>query len=132
MVQRQFCHRHPGFAQERGVVVSSGPHHLVLALLCPHMGRTDFSQLKMIEEAVPTGCVKPVAKPTRESLKTRVAELRVGLAEAEARLREIEEGERLEALVKARNLMRAFELTPEDLGLTPAPKRRGRPRKASS
>jgi hypothetical protein len=32
--------------------------------------------------------------------------------------------------VKIRNLMRAFELTPADLGLeAPPPRRRGRPRK---
>jgi hypothetical protein len=96
------------------------------------MGRTDFQQLKMIEEAVPTGWVKPVAKPTRESLKARIAELRTELAAAEAQLREMEEGTRLEALVKVRNLMRAFELTPVDLGLTPTPKRRGRPRKTAA
>ena len=41
----------------------------------------------------------------------------------------MEEGERLEALVKIRNLMRAFQLTPADLGLIPTVKRRGRPRK---
>lgn len=78
----------------------------------------------------PRGWVKPVAKPTRESLKTRVAEVRAELAKAEAQLREMEEGARLEALVRIRNLMRAFELTPADLGLTATPKRRGRPRKA--
>lgn len=83
------------------------------------------------DEDMPKGWVKPVAKPTRESLKARVAELRAELAEAEAQLREIEEGERLEALVKVRNLMRAFELTPADLGIEATPKRRGRPRKAA-
>jgi hypothetical protein len=82
-------------------------------------------------EEVPTGWVKPVAKPTRESLKARIAELRAELAEAEGQLRTIEEGARLEALVKIRNLMRAFELTPVDLGLTPTPKRPGRPRKVA-
>jgi hypothetical protein len=44
----------------------------------------------------------------------------------------MEKGARLEALVKVRNLMRAFELTPVDLGLTPTTKRRGRPRKAAA
>jgi hypothetical protein len=81
-------------------------------------------------EDMPKGWVKPVAKPTPESLKARIAELRAELAEAEGQLREMEEGARLEALVKIRNLMRAFELTPPDLGLVQAPKRRGRPRKA--
>jgi hypothetical protein len=84
--------------------------------------------MQVIQE-VPTGWVKPVAKPTRESLKARVTELRAELAKAEAQLREMEEDARLEALVKIRNLMRGFELTPADLGLTPTPKRRGRPRK---
>ncbi len=82
-------------------------------------------------DEVPTGWVKPVAKPTPESLKARIAELRAELTAAEAQLREMEEGERLEALVKVRNLMRAFELTPADLGLVLAPKRRGRPRKVA-
>ena len=85
-----------------------------------------------MSDEVPTGWVKPVAKPTPESLKARIAELRTELAAAEAQLREMEEGARLEALVKVRNLMRAFELTPADLGLTPTPKRRGRPRKAAA
>jgi hypothetical protein len=44
----------------------------------------------------------------------------------------MEEGARLEALVNVRNLMRAFELTPADLGLAQAPKRRGRPRKIAA
>jgi hypothetical protein len=82
-------------------------------------------------EDMPKGWVKPVAKPTRESVQARVVELRAELAKAQAQLREMEEGDRLEALVKVRNLMRAFELTPADLGLTPTPKRRGRPRKAA-
>ncbi|WP_298236524.1 hypothetical protein [uncultured Azohydromonas sp.] len=82
-------------------------------------------------EDMPKGWVKPVAKPTPETLKARIAELRAELAEAEGQLREMEEGARLEALVKVRNLMRAFELTPADLGLEPTPKRRGRPRKST-
>jgi hypothetical protein len=77
----------------------------------------------------PKGWVKPVTKSTRESLKARVAELPAELAEAEGQVREMEEGKRLEALVKVRNLMRAFQLMPTDLRLVPAPKRRGRPRK---
>ena len=80
-------------------------------------------------EDLPKGWVKPVAKPTPETLKARIAELRAELTEAEAQLREMEEGERLEALVKIRNLMRAFQLTPADLGFTPTPKRCGRPGK---
>lgn len=81
---------------------------------------------------MPKGWVKPVAQPTRESLRARVAELRTELAEAEDQLREMEEGARLEALVKVRSLMRAFELTSADLGLTAAPKQRGRPRKTAA
>lgn len=83
-------------------------------------------------EDTPKGWVRPVAKPTPESLRARIAELRTELAETENQLREMEEGARLEALVKVRNLMRAFELTPADLGLTTMPKRRGRPRKAAT
>lgn len=86
----------------------------------------------MIDEQVPSGWVRPVAKPTPDSLRTRIAELRAELAEAEAQLHEMEEGARLEALVKVRNLMRAFQLTPADLDLAPAPKRRGRPRKTEA
>ncbi|WP_029002177.1 H-NS histone family protein [Azohydromonas australica] len=81
---------------------------------------------------VPTGWVKPVAKLTPESLKARISNLRTELADAESQLREMEEGTRLEALVKVRNLMRAFELTPADLGLEVPPRRRGRPRKTQS
>lgn len=83
-------------------------------------------------EDMPKGWIKPVAKPAPESLKARIAELRAELAEAESQLRQMEEGARLEALVKVRNLMRAFELTPQDLGLTPTLKRRGWPRKVTS
>jgi hypothetical protein len=83
-----------------------------------------------MEEDVPTGWVKPVSKPTRESLQARIAALRAELAEAEAQLQHMEADARLEALVRIRNLMRAFELTPADLGLeAPPPRRRGRPRK---
>jgi hypothetical protein len=92
--------------------------------MIPPMYKTDDME-------TPAGWVKPVAKPTRESLQARVAQLRAELAETEAQLREIEEGERLEALVKSRNLMRGFNLTPADLGLVPTPKRHGRPRKIS-
>jgi hypothetical protein len=83
-------------------------------------------------EDMPKGWVKPVAKPTPETLRARIVELRTELAEAESQLREMEEGAKLEALVKIRNLMRAFELTPSDLGLTPAPKHRGLPRKTDA
>lgn len=83
-------------------------------------------------EDMPKGWVKPVAKPTRESLKARIAELRAELAEAESQLHEMEEGAKLEAVVKVRNLMRAFELTPADLGLEPTPTRRGRPHKTAT
>ncbi|NML18120.1 H-NS family nucleoid-associated regulatory protein [Azohydromonas caseinilytica] len=93
---------------------------------------SDSSQLKMIEQETPTGWVKPVAKPTRESLKARIADLRAELTEAEEQLKQMEEDARLEALVKIRNLMRGFQLTPEDLGLEAAPKRRGRPRKVAA
>lgn len=83
------------------------------------------------DDNMPKGWVRPIAKPTRESLKARVAELRADLAETEAHLKVLEDDARLQALVKIRNLMRGFELTPADLGLVPAPKRRGRPRKAA-
>lgn len=78
-----------------------------------------MSAVYQTEDSMPKGWSRPVAKPTRESLKARVAELRAELAEAESQLREMEEGERLEALVKIRNIMRGFELTPADLGLGP-------------
>jgi hypothetical protein len=79
---------------------------------------------------VPKGRIRPIATPSRESLKARIAELRAELAQADGQLREMEEGTRLDALVKISNLMRAFELTPTDLAPVQAPKRRGRPRKA--
>ena len=95
-----------------------------------HVIRRDCPSMHMTEE-VPTGWVKPVAKPTRESLKARIAELRAELAQAEEQLRQLEGDARLEALVKIRNLMRGFNLTLADLGLEPVPKRRGRPRKTA-
>lgn len=83
-----------------------------------------------MEDDRPTGWVKPAAKPTRELLQARIAELRADLAQAEAQLKQLDDDARLETLVKIRNLMRAFELTPADLGLeAPLPRRRGRPRK---
>jgi hypothetical protein len=84
-----------------------------------------------MSDEVPTGWVKLVDKPTPEYLRARIAELRAELADAEAQLRDMEEGARLEVLVRIRNLMRGFDLTPTDPGLVPAPKRRGRPRKVA-
>jgi hypothetical protein len=82
-------------------------------------------------EDIPKGWVKLVPKPTPEALPARIVELRAEPAEAERQLREMEEGARLEALVKSRNLMRAFEPTSADLGLAPTPRRRGRARKVA-
>lgn len=85
----------------------------------------------MYKSDEPTGWVKPVAKPTRESLRARISVLRGELQEAEAQLRQLEDDAKLEALVKCRNLMRGHGLTVADLGLTPTPKRPGRPRKVA-
>jgi hypothetical protein len=98
---------------------------------CRCRQRGMMASMYKTDDMPPTGWVKPVAKPTRESLKARVTELRAELAEAEAQLKAMEDDARLEALVKIRNLMRAFELTPADLDLTPPVIRRGRPRKIS-
>lgn len=86
--------------------------------------------MHMIDD-IPGGWVKPLARPTPESLRARIVELRAELAQAEAQLQALEEDARLHALVKVRNLMRTFDLTLADLELTPPPTRRGRPRKAT-
>ncbi|NML16787.1 H-NS family nucleoid-associated regulatory protein [Azohydromonas caseinilytica] len=79
-----------------------------------------------------SGWIRPEPKPTRESLQARINELREELAGLERQLEEMEADTRLEALVRIRNLMRAFELTPADLGLVAPPRRRGRPPKVRS
>jgi hypothetical protein len=85
-----------------------------------------------MSDEVLSGWVKPVARPRPETLKACIAELRGELAQAENQLRQREEGARLEVLVKVCNLMRAFELTPANLGLEAPPRRCRRPRKAPS
>lgn len=80
----------------------------------------------------PTGWVKPVANPTRESLRVRIAELRAEPGEAPAQFRALENDARLEALVRIRTLMCGLDLTPAALEPPPAVKRRGRPREVRS
>ena len=62
-----------------------------------------------------TGWVKPQRAPTYEEIMARVRELRGELEELERQASDMREAARLEALVKIRNIMRAQQLTIEDI-----------------
>lgn len=66
-------------------------------------------------EELPTGWVRPVAKPTIASQREKVAQLRAELQEAQRVLDDLEETSRLEAIVKIRNIMRGQGLSFHDL-----------------
>ena len=72
----------------------------------------------------PTGWVKPGARPLPETLDARIAELHAEWAEARNQPRGMDQGIRLETLVKVRNLTRAFEPKRADRGLEARPRRR--------
>lgn len=76
------------------------------------------------------GWEKPTAPASKESMRSRIAELKAELETLEHRLAEVEDQERLEAIVRIRNLMRGFELSWDDI--LPKKKRRGRPRKTEA
>ncbi len=62
-----------------------------------------------------TGWVKPQRAPTYEEIMVRIGELRTELQELERQASDMREAARLEALVKIRNIMRAQQLTIEDI-----------------
>lgn len=62
-----------------------------------------------------TGWVKPQRAPTYDEIMVRIGELRTELQELERQAGDMREATRLEALVKIRNIMRAQQLTIEDI-----------------
>ena len=70
-----------------------------------------------------TGWVKPQRAPTYEEICARIKDLRTELSELERQAEDMREASKLEALVKIRNIMRAQQLTLEDI----APEYRARP-----
>lgn len=67
-----------------------------------------------------SGWVKPQRAPTYEEIVARINDLRSELGELERQAEEMREAARLDALVKIRNIMRAQQLTVDDI----APDRR--------
>jgi len=62
-----------------------------------------------------SGWVKPTRSRTVPELEQMIAVKRVELASLEAEASELREQARLEAVARARNIMRAHQLTPADL-----------------
>ena len=62
-----------------------------------------------------TGWVKPQRAPTYEEIMARIGELRTELEALERQASDMREATKLEALVKIRNIMRAQQLTVEDI-----------------
>jgi hypothetical protein len=62
-----------------------------------------------------SGWVKPQRAPTYEEILARINDLRAELSELEKQAADMRETARLDALVKIRNIMRAQQLTVEDI-----------------
>ena len=62
-----------------------------------------------------TGWVKPQRAPTYDEIVERIKGLRAELSELERQADDMREAAKLEALVKIRNIMRAQQLTVEDI-----------------
>ena len=62
-----------------------------------------------------TGWVKPQRAPTYEETMARIGELRTELETLERQASDMREAAKLEALVRIRNIMRAQQLTIEDI-----------------
>jgi hypothetical protein len=77
-----------------------------------------------MEAVEQTGWVKPQRAPTYEEIVARIGELRTELEALERQAHDMRETARLDALVKIRNIMRAQQLTIEDI--MPAEPRRTR------
>jgi hypothetical protein len=77
-----------------------------------------------MEAVEQTGWVKPQRAPTYEEIVARIGELRTELEALERQAHDMREAARLDALVKIRNIMRAQQLTIEDI--MPAEQRRTR------
>jgi hypothetical protein len=62
-----------------------------------------------------TGWVKPQRAPTYDEIMARINDLRSELSGLEKQAADMRETARLDALVKIRNIMRAQQLTVEDI-----------------
>lgn len=69
----------------------------------------------MKTDDIPRGWVKPVRHRTVDELKELIQERQRELAALELELFNLQQGPRLEALAQARNIMRAHQLTIEDI-----------------
>lgn len=74
-----------------------------------------FWVIKDMAAVEQTGWVKPQRAPTYEEILARIDELRTELTALERQAADMREASRLEALVKIRNIMRAQQLTVEDI-----------------
>jgi len=64
---------------------------------------------------LPRGWVKPVRRRTADEVKALIVEKQREVAALELELFNLQQGPRLEALAKIRNIMRAQELTVDDV-----------------
>jgi len=69
----------------------------------------------MDSEELPRGWVKPVRRRTLDELKALIIERQREVAALELELFNLQQGPRLEALAKIRNIMRAQQLTIEEV-----------------
>ncbi|WP_157119005.1 hypothetical protein [Azohydromonas lata] len=86
-------------------------------------GESDVHLILMMENMAAieqSGWVKPQRAPTYEEIVSRINDLRTELSDLERQAEEMRETARLDALVKIRNIMRAQQLTVDDI----APDRR--------
>ncbi len=66
-------------------------------------------------EDIPRGWVKPVRARTIEEVRTAIIAKQRELAALELELFNLQQGPRLEAIAKIRNIMRAQQLTMDDI-----------------
>jgi len=69
----------------------------------------------MVNEELPRGWVKPVGRRTIEEVKALIVERQREVAALELELFNLQQGPRLEAIAKIRNIMRAQQLTIEEV-----------------
>ena len=69
----------------------------------------------MDDDALPRGWVKPVRRRTVAEVRDLIVEHQRAVAALELELSNLQQGPRLEALAKIRNIMRAQQLTLEDI-----------------
>jgi hypothetical protein len=91
---------------------------------CAPLGgyHSPISRKSSMDQARPTGWVKPQPKRTLQEIRAQIAEKRAELEVLEKEAFNLEQGPRLEAIAECRNIMRAHQLTLADLGIR-TPKR---------